>query len=116
MVQSFSIVARRGSSNDRTPPRATVTPVLIAGVCGVIIDLPIDPVALPACLTEAEREIVTFVLQGQSNQEIADARGVRYRTIANQLASVFRKLQVWSRTELVTKLSGNNADADQLCS
>lgn len=51
-------------------------------------------------LTAAEEQVVEFVLEGLSNKEIAQRRGTRERTVANQLASIFRKLQVTSRSEL----------------
>ncbi len=55
----------------------------------------------PQRLTPAESEVVTLLLGGRSNREIADARGTTPRTIANQVASIFRKLGVHSRLELV---------------
>lgn len=55
---------------------------------------------LPEGLTSAEKEIVVHVLEGRSNAEIARARGTSARTVANQLAAVFRKLGVQSRSEL----------------
>ncbi len=39
-------------------------------------------------------------LRGASNQDIARTRGVSVRTVANQLAAVYRKLGVRSRAEL----------------
>jgi DNA-binding CsgD family transcriptional regulator len=70
------------------------------------IELPATPASLPDTLTPAEREVVELVLAGSSNQQIADARGASYRTVANQLASIFKKVGVSSRVELVAKLSG----------
>ena len=52
-------------------------------------------------LTNAEHEVVLAVERGESNAEIARARGTSTRTVANQLARVFRKLGVASRAELV---------------
>jgi DNA-binding NarL/FixJ family response regulator len=40
------------------------------------------------------------VLSGLSNADIAGRRGTAVRTIANQVASIYRKLQVRSRLEL----------------
>lgn len=59
---------------------------------------------LPPGLTLAEREIVSALLRGLSNGEIAAQRGVALRTVANQVASIFRKMDVRSRVELVRKL------------
>ena len=54
-------------------------------------------------LTQAEREVALLVLEGRSNAEIGRLRGRAPRTIANQIARVFRKLGVNSRSELVVR-------------
>ncbi|MFW6050714.1 MAG: response regulator transcription factor [Myxococcota bacterium] len=57
--------------------------------------------ALSACgLTRAEQDVVAHLLEGASNAEIARRRGTSPRTVANQLACVFRKLGVSSRQEV----------------
>lgn len=58
---------------------------------------------LPTVLTPAEREVLAGVLQGKSNAEIALLRGTSLRTVANQIASIFRKLGVGSRAELIAR-------------
>ncbi|HEY1695349.1 MAG TPA: helix-turn-helix transcriptional regulator [Polyangiaceae bacterium] len=55
-----------------------------------------------ADLTPAELEVARCAVSGMSNRTIARWRGSSVRTVANQLASVFRKLGVGSRAELVT--------------
>lgn len=84
-------------------------PVSVGGLRGLVIELPCEPDDLPACLTEVERAVVTLLLEGLSNQEIADARRTCYRTIANQLGAIYKKLGVVSRTELVAMLSASAA-------
>jgi DNA-binding NarL/FixJ family response regulator len=54
-------------------------------------------------LTPAEHDIVVRLLEGLTNVEIARARHVKPRTIANQIASIFRKLGVCSRVELAAR-------------
>lgn len=56
---------------------------------------------LPDRLTRCEAEVVRMVCDGSSNADIASRRGVSVRTVANQLAAVFRKLGVGSRSELL---------------
>lgn len=51
-------------------------------------------------LTPAERDVVGLVLAGQSNVEVAAVRGTSARTIANQLQSIYRKLNVSDRQQL----------------
>lgn len=59
-------------------------------------------------LTNAERAIAIQVLGGWSNARIARKRGVSIRTIANQIASLLKKLRVTSRTELAARFSATD--------
>ena len=68
-----------------------------------VIDVP--AVEVPTALSTAEQEVVQLVLEGMSNREIARHRGTSVRTAANQLASIYRKLNVSSRAELATMLA-----------
>ncbi len=54
-------------------------------------------------LTPAEREVTAMVLGGASNAEVARRRATSRRTVANQLASVYRKLGVTGRRELIAR-------------
>lgn len=65
-------------------------------------------VALPKNLTPAEADVARAVLEGKSNQEIATQRGVSLRTIANQLQTIFRKVGVRSRWELIHVCGGSD--------
>ncbi len=55
-------------------------------------------------LGEVEQEILELLLRGHDNRSIAERRGTSPRTVANQIASIFRKLGVRSRAELMAKL------------
>lgn len=59
-----------------------------------------EPARVLDTLTEAERAVATMVIDGLSNAEIATRRGTSVRTVANQLQSLYRKLNVSSRLEL----------------
>jgi DNA-binding NarL/FixJ family response regulator len=63
------------------------------------------PVDAPwqARLTPAERAVATLLLEGASNAEIAHKRNTSVRTVANQVAAIFRKAQVGSRVELAAR-------------
>jgi DNA-binding NarL/FixJ family response regulator len=50
--------------------------------------------------SKAEVEVAVLAIRGASNSEIASARGVTERTVANQLAATFRRCGVRSRAEL----------------
>ncbi len=51
-------------------------------------------------LSKAEREVLSLLLTGKSNQEIGSARGRSQRTVANQVASILRKTGSPSRRAL----------------
>lgn len=72
----------------------------------VVFSFPLPELEPPACLSAAEREVVRGLLRGESNAEIAEARGCAVRTVANQLRSIFRKLGVTSRAEVVQHCRG----------
>jgi DNA-binding NarL/FixJ family response regulator len=57
--------------------------------------------SLRASLSEAEFEIARLVMQGLCHQEIAARRDRSERTIANQVHSVFSKLRVSGRFQLI---------------
>jgi DNA-binding CsgD family transcriptional regulator len=66
-----------------------------------VLSFPLASVALPDCLSAAERDVALKVIAGKSNAEIAAARGTAARTVANQVASLFKKLKVRSRQEII---------------
>ena len=70
----------------------------------IVLSFPLDAPVVPPSLTKAERAVALLVLDGRTDAEIAAARGVSKRTVANQVASIFRKLDVSSRVELATRL------------
>jgi len=54
-----------------------------------------------AALSPAERAVSRCLVEGLSYDEIAQLRGTSKRTIANQIAAVFRRLGVSGRNELL---------------
>ncbi len=56
-------------------------------------------------LSPTECEVAGYVCQGYSNKQIATQRRVSVHTVGNQLASIYRKLGVANRHELVAWLS-----------
>jgi len=57
--------------------------------------------ALGSHLTGRERQIVDDLLHGRANKEIAQHLGVSSQTIKNQLTTLYRKLGVSGRVDLV---------------
>jgi DNA-binding CsgD family transcriptional regulator len=54
-------------------------------------------------LTPAEKAILDLIQQGKSNQEIADALGVKYSTVKNHCDNLFRKLKVSTRLQAAVR-------------
>ena len=54
-------------------------------------------------LSEREREVLTLIAQGLSNQQIADALIVSVGTVKKHLNNIFGKLAVESRTQAVAR-------------
>jgi DNA-binding NarL/FixJ family response regulator len=75
----------------------------------VVLSYSLSASILPENLSKAELEIASALLAGQSYAQIAARRGTAVRTVANQVASIFRKLEVCSRLELAIRLQGSNA-------
>jgi DNA-binding NarL/FixJ family response regulator len=71
----------------------------LEGLEFVLFELEPTPVARVE-LSEAEHAVATLVLRGYSTPKIALERGVSYRTVTNQLDTIYRKLGVQSRGEL----------------
>jgi two-component system nitrate/nitrite response regulator NarL len=66
---------------------------------------PVDPEALHvASLTAREREIITLIGQGFNNGQIAGRLAISKATVNHHLTSIFAKLKVSSRLELVVYL------------
>ena len=56
-------------------------------------------------LSPSEQQVALLFSQGKDNKGVAQQLGVAQATARNQLASVYRKLGVSNRTELVTRLT-----------
>lgn len=61
----------------------------------------------PTCLTSAERELLQAILRGMSSEQLARQRGTSVRTIANQLARLFRKFRASTKSELASRALGS---------
>jgi DNA-binding NarL/FixJ family response regulator len=67
-----------------------------------------------APLTAAERDVCERLSRGQSNARIAFERGTSVSTVANQVAAIFQKAGVCSRSELAVRCltRGNDLDSE----
>lgn len=76
----------------------------VAGEELLVLRMPLKHVASHRDLSAAERDVAALALAGLSNAEIGRRRGTSERTVANQMAKIFRKLGVSSRATLARSL------------
>ncbi len=70
---------------------------------------PYDPLSR---LSEAERKVVELLCEGLTNPEIGDRMCLSPRTVQSHLYSVFKKLDVKTRTQLVALVVGSRSRLD----
>ena len=83
---------------------ARSSPFFLGGEEFAVLSVPMADSWLLDALSAAEREVARLVLEGNSNAAIARERGTSPRTVANQLAALYRKLGVRSRAELAARV------------
>jgi len=59
-------------------------------------------------LTEKERDIIILMLQAESNQEIAETLNISIITVKNHISSIYYKLGISSREELILQYGGGH--------
>lgn len=59
-------------------------------------------------LTPREREVVSYVTQGLSNQQIADKLCLSERTVRTHVSNILLKTGMSNRTEIALHFSGRN--------
>ena len=74
----------------------------------LVVSYPVPAAALPT-LTRAERSVLDGLLRGVSLARIARGRRRSAATVKNQAASIYRKLGVHSRSELVARFAAPSA-------
>lgn len=85
------------------PPFNTRAGAFEAGGQYVIASVPTFDAATLPDLTDAERSVAQLILDGLCQKAIAARRGTSLRTIANQIASLSRKLEVGGRFALLRR-------------
>ncbi len=71
----------------------------------VALSIPHGLPELPDFVTSKEREVLELLMRGHRQGDIAQARGVSERTVAKQVASLFRKFRVGCRLALIAKVN-----------
>ena len=69
----------------------------------IVVSYPVVP-HVPPSLTGCESAVLLLIMRGASNAEIAKEREISKHTVANQIASIFEKMKVNSRSEMASKL------------
>jgi DNA-binding NarL/FixJ family response regulator len=82
-----------------------IVTLTVEGEDFLVVSVPLPTARELMGLPRAEREVLVEVLAGSSNAEIARKRGIALRTVVNQVASIFCKFGVHSRTELAVACS-----------
>lgn len=59
-------------------------------------------------LTEREREVLALIAQGHSNNDIATRLSISGKTVSNHVSSIFNKLQVADRAQVIVKARDAN--------
>lgn len=98
---------RRDARLDEAPPEFLEVTVLSQGGSEwLLLSFPAGPTdGQTAVLSDAEREVASRLCDGQSQAQIALARGTAPRTVANQISAIYRKLGVHSKAELMAVMA-----------
>jgi DNA-binding CsgD family transcriptional regulator len=96
-----STIAAISVRERRLPPRPRRLSLEVVDERLATFTWAVDDVPAEVPLTNAERDVLARIAAGASNAEIATARGVSVRTVANQVARLFKKLNATSRYELI---------------
>lgn len=83
------------------PSSLRVAEVELQGERFAVIEVPTTSAIDQSKLSPTERKVVVLLLAGKSSREIAMERAVAERTIINQVSSIYRKLRVSGRAELM---------------
>jgi two-component system NarL family response regulator len=61
-------------------------------------------------LTQRERDIVTLIVSGSTNKQVAEALDITERTVKGHLSNIFQKLDVPDRLKLVLYVNSEEAE------
>ena len=87
------------------PIDARISSFELGGEELVVVSVPLERDVEVERLGRGERAVAALIARGLGNGEIARQRGTSVRTVANQVAALFRKLGVSSRVELAARLA-----------
>jgi DNA-binding NarL/FixJ family response regulator len=94
------VAALRAVAAGRTFFTSRVTEIVVKGAAGEPYPGPRDA-ARQHELTARERDVIRLLAQGRSHKQVADALGIRPKTVETHRANVSRKLRLKSASDLV---------------
>ncbi|MEU8077302.1 LuxR C-terminal-related transcriptional regulator [Catellatospora citrea] len=107
------LAALRGRPDPAAADRALAAGQLVDPAAAEVADRALrgwpDPDTGPGGLTAREREVLAWALRGTPAKEIASALVLGERTVETHLASIYRKLGVRTRLELIRKLGDGSS-------
>jgi DNA-binding NarL/FixJ family response regulator len=98
----IELASRLGAPGGGAPDDVDLHTLDLGGVQVPVISAP--SISCPENFTDAERDLAAMIAEPMSNAEIAEARRTSPRTVANQLAAMYRKCGVSTREELIVAL------------
>jgi DNA-binding NarL/FixJ family response regulator len=81
---------------------AALTPAVARQVMAFLKPRPAKPDS-PVNLTAREKEVLELITEGLTNEMITDALFISIQTVRNHIKSIYEKLQVHSRAQVVVK-------------
>ena len=100
-----AMVRRRSTKSEAEPAELRSSTFRIGGERLLVISYAASAEE-PDNLTRGEAAVARLAANGHTNAQIAKARGTALRTVANQMASILRKLRLTSRRELSARYHG----------
>jgi DNA-binding CsgD family transcriptional regulator len=83
-----------------------VSSVCLEGEEVFVLSVALRDIRYPGAATEAEREVIDLLLDGNTLAKIAEARNSSVRTVTTQLAGIYRKAGVRSLRQLAAFTTG----------
>jgi len=102
--QLLMLAARLARRPEGEAAKGRIAELYVAGSGLWVISAGRPNLDLLKSLSRAEREVILHLLDGCDYKRIAERRRTSLRTVANQVATAFRKLGLSGRAELVDRL------------
>lgn len=108
----LTMAARALHRPESAPQLGRVSELEVAGVGYSVVSALRPDLQFPVALSLAEAAVVRSLVAGDSYAQISGARATSRRTVANQLATAFRKLGVSGRRATIQRLIQHSAQQE----